>query len=91
MLDTVSSNPCHRQRLGLQFDVRLVWFQPECINRFMNWLSLEIKHTHTGVGLVAAGLLRVERPLRSRRKDSLNVFLNDFRLDSVSPAPVKSV
>lgn len=32
----------------------------------------------------------VERPRRKRRNDSRRVFLNDFRRDRVSPAPLKS-
>lgn len=40
---------------------------------------------------VAPGLFRVDLPLRKRRNDSRSVFLNDFRRDNCSPAPVKSV
>lgn len=39
---------------------------------------------------LAGPLLRVDRPFRKRRNDSLNVFLNDFLRDRASPAPVKS-
>lgn len=46
----------------------------------------------SAMGVVAApGLLRVDRPLRKRRNDSRNVFLNDLRRESASPASVKSI
>lgn len=41
-------------------------------------------------GIFTAGMFRVERPFRSRRNDSRSDFLNDFRREIVSPAPVKS-
>lgn len=43
-----------------------------------------------GTAVFPDGLFLVDRPRRSRRNDSLNVFLNDFRRDKTSPAPVKS-
>ncbi len=33
----------------------------------------------------------VDRPRRKRRNDSRSVFLNDFRRDRVSPAPLRSM
>lgn len=44
----------------------------------------------TGAAGAPPAALRVERPRRKRRNDSRSVFLNDFRRDKASPAPVRS-
>lgn len=43
-----------------------------------------------GGGTTPPPAVLVDRPRRKRRNDSRSVFLNDFRRDSVSPAPLKS-
>lgn len=43
-----------------------------------------------GGGTTPPPAVLVDRPRRKRRNDSRRVFLNDFRLERVSPAPLKS-